>query len=122
MPLYEYQAHEPGRSCPKCASRFEVLQSLQEPPLSSCPECGSPVKKLLSLCRAAVVEPSEERVRVERRVKDYEREGMWSHAAELADKHAEKAKDPELRSRALDDYRKAGYNADTLAKHADESS
>lgn len=43
---------------------------------------------------------------------------MWSHAAELADKHSEKIKDKGLKTRALDDYKKAGYDVDSLAKHA----
>jgi hypothetical protein len=34
---------------------------------------------------------------------------MYSHAAELADKEAEKTRREDLRSRALDDYKKAGY-------------
>jgi hypothetical protein len=43
---------------------------------------------------------------------------MWSHAAELADTHAEKIKDKNLKTRALENYKKAGYDADSLAKHA----
>ena len=43
---------------------------------------------------------------------------MWSHAAELADTHSEKTKDKGLKNRALDNYKKAGYDADSLAKHA----
>jgi hypothetical protein len=46
---------------------------------------------------------------------------MWSHAAELADKHSEKTKDKSLRMRALDDYKKAGYDVDTLSKHANSN-
>ena len=51
-------------------------------------------------------------------IKQYEQSGMWSHAAELADKHSEKIKDKGLKMRALDNYKKAGYDADSLAKHA----
>jgi hypothetical protein len=43
---------------------------------------------------------------------------MWSHAAELADKHSEKIKDKNLKVRALENYQKAGYDADSLSKHA----
>lgn len=75
----------------------------------------------MSRCRAAVMEVSEEGSRTERRIRDYESSGMWSHAAELADKHAEKTKDKGLRTRALDDYRKAGYDVDALAKHTTTS-
>jgi hypothetical protein len=47
--------------------------------------------------------------RVERQIKAYEKEGMYSHAAELADKEAEKTKRDDLKTRALDNYKKAGY-------------
>ena len=46
---------------------------------------------------------------VEKRIGEYEREGMWSHAAELADKHSEKIKDTGMKLRAVDNYAKAGY-------------
>jgi hypothetical protein len=42
---------------------------------------------------------------------------MWSHAAELADKHSENIKDKSLKMRALENYKKAGYSTDSLAKH-----
>jgi hypothetical protein len=40
------------------------------------------------------------------------RSGKWSHAAELADKQAEKTKREDLKTRALENYKKAGYNFD----------
>jgi hypothetical protein len=45
------------------------------------------------------MESSEEQVRVEKKLGDYEISGMWSHAAELADKHSEKIKDKGLKMR-----------------------
>ena len=50
-------------------------------------------------------------------LKSYERSGMWSHAAELADIHSEKTKDKGLKTRALDNYKKAGYDPGILSKH-----
>jgi hypothetical protein len=47
-----------------------------------------------------------------------EKSGMWSHAAELADKHSENINDKSLKTRALENYKKAGYRTDSLAKHA----
>ena len=41
MPLYEYR-------CRQCASVFEFLQKVNDPPLKECPKCGGPLKKLLS--------------------------------------------------------------------------
>jgi hypothetical protein len=79
------------------------------------------VRKVMSRCRAAISEGAEDSVRVEKKIKDYESSGMWSHAAELADKRSEKTKDKSLRMRALDDYKKAGYDVDTLSKHANSN-
>ena len=64
-----------------------------------------------------MTETSEEDIRVKRRVAEYEKEGMWSHAAELADKHSEKTKDKKLKMRALEDYEKAGYDLRSLESH-----
>ena len=118
MPIYEYQAVNADRACPKCREVFEILQGASESPLSICPECGKKVRKIISWCHSAVTERSAEALRVERKIKDYEQAGMWSHAAELADKHSEKTKDKGLKMRALDNYKKAGYDADSLARHA----
>jgi hypothetical protein len=64
------------------------------------------------------MEVSPEHIRTQNKIKQYEKSGMWSHAAELADKHAEKIKDKRLRARALENYKKAGYDADRLAAHS----
>jgi putative FmdB family regulatory protein len=118
MPIYEYQAKDSRKACDSCRKPFESLQRIDEEPLAQCPECGSEVKKVVSRCHSAVTESSPEHRSVERKIKEYESAGMWSHAAELADKHSEKVKDRGLKMRALDDYKKAGYDADSLAKHA----
>lgn len=118
MPIYEYESKEPGKGCEKCRIRFEVFQQMSEGPLSECPVCGGPVKKVISWCRAAVVETPEETAKVQSKIEQYEKEGRWSHAAELADTHSEKTKDKALKTRALEDYKKAGYDARTLDKHA----
>ena len=76
------------------------------------------MRKVISWCRSAVVENSEKDGWVKKKVKQYEESGMWSHAAELADTHSEKTKDKDLKMRALDNYKKAGYDADSLARHA----
>ncbi|MFH2127584.1 MAG: hypothetical protein ABIK12_13780 [Pseudomonadota bacterium] len=44
------------------------------------------------------------------KIRNYENDGMWSHAAELADSHAAKSKDTGLKERALDNYKKAGMD------------
>ena len=118
MPIYEYQALEIEKACPHCRYGFEVLQWVSESPLETCPECGAPIRKIPSLCHAAITEISEEHKGVTRTIGEYEKAGMWSHAAELADKQSEKVKDSNLKTRALDNYKKAGYDVKTLDKHA----
>jgi putative FmdB family regulatory protein len=118
MPIYEYESLDPERGCALCHRRFERIEGVASPALAACPQCGKPVKRVISWCHGAVCESSSEQRMMEERISSYEREGMWSHAAELADKHSERTKDPDLRNRALEDYKKAGYNLDTLEKHA----
>jgi putative FmdB family regulatory protein len=118
MPIYEYQAIKPEASCDHCRNGFEALQQIKEKPLTKCPQCGQSVKKIISWCHSAVMDTSEEHTGVVNKIKDYENAGMWSHAAELADKQSEKVKDKNLKTRALDNYKKAGYDADSLSRHA----
>lgn len=112
MPIYEYQASDVNCSCRYCRDPFEVIQGVNEPPLTACPDCGHGVSRIISWCRAAIVEASEEDTRVVRTVREYEQAGKWSHAAELADTHSEKTGDQSLKTRALENYKKAGYNVD----------
>ncbi|MCG6880183.1 MAG: zinc ribbon domain-containing protein [Deltaproteobacteria bacterium] len=118
MPIYEYEPVNINNCCNKCEHGFEYIQKIDDSPLAECPNCGSRVKKIISWCRAAVIETSEEHAQISRKIAAYEKEGMWSHAAELADTHAEKIKDNRLKMRAIDNYEKAGYDAGTLEKHA----
>jgi putative FmdB family regulatory protein len=117
MPIYEYESLEPEKGCRMCVRGFEEIQAVNSAPLSLCPGCGGPVRRIISMCYAAVMEDSPEHARVEGKISNYEREGMWSHAAELADKHSEHTRDPSLKNRALEDYKKAGYSLDTLERH-----
>ena len=48
MPIYEYKARSPGKSCPHCREGFEILQPLSHPRIEECPRCGSPVDKAIS--------------------------------------------------------------------------
>jgi len=121
VPIYEYEAVDIRKACTRCRKRFEVLQGINEPPLQRCPSCGQRVRKVMSWCRGAVVEVSEEHAMVEHQIAEYERQGMWSHAAELADKHSEKIKDRDLKVRALEDYEKAGYDAKSLEGYVSSS-
>ena len=46
MPLYVYEPD--AGHCEKCAGGFEVLQNVNDPPLTGCPECGQPVHRVFS--------------------------------------------------------------------------
>ena len=118
MPIYEYQTLSPHTACNNCRDNFEIFQGINEKPISTCPSCGKKVRKIISWCHSSVVETPEEQIRVKNKLKEYEKSKMWSHAAELADKQSEKTKDKGLKTRAIENYKKAGYDADSLAKHA----
>ena len=101
MPIYEYKAT--GRGCDYCRDGFEIRQRIDAKLLSKCPKCQTPVRKLVSRFRACVVETSDEVTATEKKIDEFETEGRWSHAAELADKAG-------LEDRAREDYKKAGYD------------
>ena len=48
MPVYEFSAKNPNKSCPFCRNSFEHAQRLTDAPLTQCPRCGAPVRKLVS--------------------------------------------------------------------------
>jgi len=110
MPTYEYRALDSKKSCGHCRSGFEVIQRMTESPLTVCPKCKNAISRVLFA--PAVVIKGSPITETDKKIKEYEKEGKWSHAAELADKEAEKTKRKDLKTRALEDYRKAGYNFD----------
>jgi putative FmdB family regulatory protein len=101
MPIYEYKSA--GKGCGYCHQIFEVVQRMSEHPLVKCPRCQAPVIRLPSRFFACILETPAEVTRTESTIQNYEREGMWSHAAEIADKAG-------LDERAREDYKKAGYD------------
>ena len=48
MPVYQYEAIDPEKSCPHCAGGFETVQSIHDTRLSACPECKSPVRRVIT--------------------------------------------------------------------------
>jgi putative FmdB family regulatory protein len=113
MPIYEYQATIPSKGCSMCCKGFEYIQGVDENPLAHCPSCGKPIKRIISRCHAAVIDSSPEYSNTEQRIAEYEKAGLYSHAAELADTYSHKTKDRLLKERALENYKKAGYNFDS---------
>ena len=110
MPTYRYKANDSTRSCDHCRSGFEMIQKMTEPSLISCPQCRNEIHRVLFA--PAVVIKGSPLTETDKKIKEYERDGKCSHAAELADKEAEKTKRDDLKVRALEDYKKAGYNFD----------
>jgi len=41
MPTYEYL-------CEVCGRKFDIFQSINDPPLTTCPYCGGKVRRLIS--------------------------------------------------------------------------
>ena len=75
MPIYEYECVDPKKACEKCVNRFEIIHAkVSEEPLTVCPSCGQSVKKVISWCRAAIVEASAEDQRGGEKISDYERQ------------------------------------------------
>ena len=110
MPTYEYKAVDSKKSCHHCRGGFEIIQRMTEIPLTLCPKCENTVHRVLFA--PAVVIKGSPMTETDKKIKEYEKEGKWSHAAELADKEAEKTKRKDLKTRALENYKKAGYNFD----------
>ncbi len=110
MPTYVYEAVDPQKSCDACRSGFEIVQRMTDPALTSCPGCNHEIRRVIFA--PSVVVKGSPTTETDRKIKAYEREGKWSHAAELADKAAEKTKREDLKTRALENYKKAGYNFD----------
>ena len=48
MPVYDYEAASPEKSCPHCANGFETVQSIKDPRLTVGPECGAPVRRVIT--------------------------------------------------------------------------
>jgi putative FmdB family regulatory protein len=110
MPTYAYRAIDSEKSCSYCRRGFEVIQRMTECVLTLCPQCKNAISRVLFA--PAVVIKGSPVTETDRKIKEYEKEGKWSHAAELADKQAEKTKREDLKTRALENYKKAGYNFD----------
>ena len=69
MPTYEYQAVDSKRACQHCRARFEVRQSMDDPPLKKCPQCGGAVERVVSLCSVSR-SPSEKSMLSDKNLKE----------------------------------------------------
>ncbi len=49
MPIYEYIADDPEKSCRICAKGFELMRPVDREPLVACLYCKNPIRKVISL-------------------------------------------------------------------------
>ncbi|MGN0853304.1 MAG: FmdB family zinc ribbon protein [Kiritimatiellia bacterium] len=47
MPTYVYEAKAADKSCPKCRTGFEIMQSIHDPKLAVCPACGAAIVRVI---------------------------------------------------------------------------
>jgi putative FmdB family regulatory protein len=78
MPIYDYK-------CSKCGLTFEAFVKINDPPIL-CPYCGSP--EITKLITAPAFHIKEDRAtpRIEKRIKEYLKEGNISGAMRFADR------------------------------------
>ena len=48
MPIREYAAVDPKKSCVYCKDGFEVVEGINTPPKETCPNCGGAIERQLS--------------------------------------------------------------------------
>ncbi len=48
MPIREYAAADPKKSCAHCKNGFEEVEAIDAPALETCPKCGAKVQRQLS--------------------------------------------------------------------------
>jgi putative FmdB family regulatory protein len=100
MPIYEYE-------CAGCGEVFEVILDIGGPP-PSCPACGSPECTRLIGAPAIHVKGDHATARIEKRVKDYLKDGKVSDAVRFADKAASMVKSDRVKRVADKLHEKTG--------------
>ena len=48
MPIHEYIATDPKKSCEYCQTAFEQVERMDAPACVACPECGNKVEREIS--------------------------------------------------------------------------
>jgi len=84
MPIYEYE-------CGSCGGVFEMILDIDGAP-SECPACGGRQCKRLIGAPAIQIKGDPATPRIEKRVKDYLKDGKVSDAIRFADKAASMVK------------------------------
>ena len=100
MPIYEYE-------CAGCGGVFEAILNIGSVP-PSCPTCGSPECTKLIGAPAVHVKVDHATARVEKRVRDYLKDGKMSDAVRFADKAASMVKSDRVKRVADKLHEKSG--------------
>ena len=100
MPIYEYE-------CVGCGGVFEVILDIDGVP-QSCPNCGNPECRKLIGAPAIHVKRDHATPRIEKRVKDYLKDGKVSDAVRFADKAASMVKSDRVKRIADRLHEKSG--------------
>jgi putative FmdB family regulatory protein len=89
MPIFDYE-------CPGCGEVFEALTQTGDPP-PTCPACGGHKSKKLVGAPAVHFKTDSATPRIEKRVKDYLKDGKASDAVRFADKAASMTKSDQVK-------------------------
>ena len=100
MPIYEYE-------CASCGGVFEVILDIDGAP-SKCPTCGGRHCRRLIAAPAIHVKADHATPRIEKRVKDYLKDGKVSDAVRFADKAASMVKSDRVKRVADKLHEKSG--------------
>jgi putative FmdB family regulatory protein len=100
MPIYEYE-------CAKCTGVFEVIVDRCENG-TPCPSCRSRDTKKLIAAPSIHVRGGNATPRIEKRVKDYLKDGKFSEATRFADKAASMTKSENVKRIAEKLHNKTG--------------
>lgn len=85
MPIYEYEPVD--RECLMCKGRVEVLQNIEDPPLTICPYCGLEVRRVVSRASIKVATAIDPESAAKRGFSTFRRsgKGTWEKVAGPAD-------------------------------------
>ncbi len=99
MPLYDFK-------CPECGRAFEALLKLADPD-PQCPDCGARTQKQIS-APAISIASDKATSRIEKRVKNYLKDGKFGEATRFADKAASMIKSDRVKRIADKLHQKTG--------------
>jgi len=101
MPIYDYE-------CPNCGSIFEWIIFGGGNPPPPCPRCGREQTRKLMAAPAVHIKTHRATARIEKRVRDYLKDGKISDATCFADKAASMTKSDKVKRIADKLHNKTG--------------